>query len=192
MMTEQPVPQYNSWRGRKIRLRAWETGDAEALWAEQWDSEAVRGLEAGIQPPRSLEEIREWIRKDAAEAHPHVLRFVVESLDGEAVGWANLRDWQNHDGTFSFAIRIYAAHQHRGYATEAVNILLHYGFHELRCQKANSATISSNDASIEMHLKLGFTQEGCLRRNAYTDGQYWDEILFGITCEEFEERGRAS
>lgn len=178
------VPSF--WRGEKVRLRAWESSDAEALWSAQWDSEAIRVLEAGIEPPKSLELIRAWIAKDALEDHPNVMRFVIETPDREQVGWANLRDWQNREGTFTFAIYIFRQHQRQGYAIEAVRMLLHYGFYELRCQKVNSATISSNEASIRMHLKLGFTEEGRLRRNAYTDGQYWDEVLFGMTREEFD------
>lgn len=176
------------WQGTKVRLRAWEPGDAELLCAAQWDSEAIRVLEAGIDPPMSLEAIRAWIVRDATEPHPNVLRFVIESLDGDAVGWANLRDWQSPAGTFTFAVRVYGEHQGQGYATEAVRILLRYGFHELRCQKANSVTISSNQASIALHRSLGFVEEGRLRRNAYTDGRYWDEVLFGMTREEFDAR----
>ncbi|MBN1248855.1 MAG: GNAT family N-acetyltransferase [Anaerolineae bacterium] len=176
------------WQGDKVRLRAWEPSDAEHLWSAQWDSEAIRVLEAGIDAPRSREQLRAWIARDATEDHPNVLRFVIETFVGEPVGWANLRDWQSPAGTFSFAVRVYREYQRQGYAGEAVRILLRYGFHELRCQKANSVTISSNTASIEMHRRLGFVEEGRLRRNAYTDGRYWDEVLFGMTREEFDAR----
>jgi RimJ/RimL family protein N-acetyltransferase len=176
------------WQGERVRLRAWEVEDAKSLYAAQWDSEAVRVLEPGIQPPMSLAQIRDWIARDATESHPNVLRLVIESSAGEVVGWINLRDWQNPAGTFTFAVRVYGPHQRQGYAREAVAIVLRYAFDELRCQKANSVTIAGNAASIELHRALGFVEEGRRRRNVYTDGQYGDEVLFGMTREEFEAR----
>ncbi|MDP9469851.1 MAG: GNAT family N-acetyltransferase [Chloroflexota bacterium] len=44
-----------------------------------------------------------------------------------------------------------------------------------------------NEASIRLHDSLGFKQEGRLRRTAYTKGRHHDELVFGLTVEEFEE-----
>lgn len=175
------------WHGRTVHLRAWETTDAELLWQEQWDSESIRAVEAGVEFPLSHEWLRAWLEHDAKEPSVNQQRFVIETLAGDVVGWANLRDWQNRAGTFTFAVRIYRAHQHHGYATDACRILLRYGFTELRCQKANSVTIESNTASIRLHQRLGFREEGRLRRNCFTAGKYWDEICFGLLREEFDE-----
>lgn len=46
---------------------------------------------------------------------------------------------------------------------------------------------SFNEASIRLHEKLGFQREGCLRRTIFTQGQYFDVIVFGLTVEEYEE-----
>ncbi len=102
----------------------------------------------------------------------------------------NLRDFQNRAGTFTFAVRIYHAYQHRGYAADAVRIILRMGFYELRCQKCNSIVLEGNEASLRLHLKLGFREEGRLRRNVYSQGRYWDEICLGLTREEFDEMER--
>ncbi len=175
------------WQGRLVCLRPPTGADWETICAEEEDSEGIRAFEAGIQPPRSPEQLKESLDRYAREGRPGMLGFAVESLAGELVGSANIRDWQNRQGTFTFAIRIYRAYRHRGYAADAVRILLRYGFYELRCQKANSATLASNEASIALHCALGFRQEGRIRRNCYTDGRYQDELLFGMTREEFDE-----
>lgn len=175
------------WQGRLIRLRPLTVDDADIISKEEEDSESIRVFEPGIYPMRSSETITAWIERNLAQPSDNVIEFAVETLAGELAGTANIRGWQNPHGTFSFAIRIYRAHQRKGYAKEAVRILLRYGFLELRCQKANSETIAFNDASIQLHRALGFQEEGRRRRNCYTDGQYWDEILFGLTREEFEK-----
>ena len=37
-----------------------------------------------------------------------------------------------------------------------------------------------------MMKKVGCREEGRRRQVVYTDGSYWDEILFGMTRDEFE------
>jgi len=64
--------------------------------------------------------------------------------------------------------------------------LLRYGFWEQRFQKCNSACADSNDASIRLHQKLGFVEEGRRRRQLFFNGRYHDDILFGMTRQEFD------
>jgi RimJ/RimL family protein N-acetyltransferase len=42
-----------------------------------------------------------------------------------------------------------------------------------------------NEGSLILHEKLGFTQEGRLKEMIYINGKHWDEIIFGMTREEF-------
>jgi RimJ/RimL family protein N-acetyltransferase len=43
-----------------------------------------------------------------------------------------------------------------------------------------------NEASLRLHEKLGFRQEGCLRRMIFTRGAFHDEFILGLLAEEFE------
>lgn len=45
-----------------------------------------------------------------------------------------------------------------------------------------------NTASQALHERLGFQQEGRVRRMIYTDGQYHDELIYGLTGDEFAAR----
>lgn len=41
---------------------------------------------------------------------------------------------------------------------------------------------------MKRHAKwLGCQEEGRIRRNIYTNGRYYDELVFGLTKEEFEK-----
>ncbi|MFN8483793.1 MAG: GNAT family N-acetyltransferase [Anaerolineae bacterium] len=182
------------WQGEKVRLRALRHDDWAAIYAEETDTEAVRLFEPGVELPRSPEQVQDrlaaWISRTANADDTANLSFAVESLDGEMVGTAGIHTRNPRFGTFGLAARIYRPHRRRGYARDALRILLRYGFWELRYQKANSVTTSGNAASIAMHTDLGFQVEGRVRRNVFTDGVYQDEILFGTTREEFDARER--
>jgi RimJ/RimL family protein N-acetyltransferase len=190
-MEQRPMVSY-FWAGEKVRLRPFRESDWEVVWSERHDSEATRLFEPGIQLPVTEEQMQAWVRESAAKplqvegAEP--LHFVVETLEGEPAGFGAIHDRNPQAGTFGLALRIYRRFWRRGYAREALTLLLRYGFHEMRYQKANSAMIDCNVPSIKMHIALGFELEGRIRRNVFTGGRYYDEVLFGMTREEFDAR----
>lgn len=115
------------------------------------------------------------------------IMFTIETLDEKPVGGINIHSKDEKNGTFSFGIRINRNHRRKGYGSEALRILLRYGFYELRFQKCNSGCVHINEGSIWLHKSVGFVEEGRQRRTIYTNGQYYAHILFGLTREEFDE-----
>jgi RimJ/RimL family protein N-acetyltransferase len=177
------------WEGRQVRLRAPRKADIARKLKEYTDSEARMLLQTAVElPPVSLErfakQFEDMIDFKDTSRYTH---FSVETLAGEYVGWVNLFISSHQHGTFSFSVSIYREYQRKGYAEDAVRILLRYGFHELRMQKCNSGCLAFNEGSIRLHEKLGFKQEACIRRNYYIHGQYHDDLLWGVLREEFEE-----
>jgi RimJ/RimL family protein N-acetyltransferase len=43
-----------------------------------------------------------------------------------------------------------------------------------------------------MHKKLGFQEEGRRRRQVFFNGEFHDDVLFGMTREEFDAREKGS
>jgi RimJ/RimL family protein N-acetyltransferase len=179
------------WQGDKVRLRPLRLEDAEAGFIASLDSPSRQDLQLGVELPTSVEGLRSSLEKwaDCKEADGAIL-FAVETLEGENVGGISLHSMDCKNGVFSFGVVIDRPHRSKGYAEGAVKILLRYGFRERRCQKCNSACVHTNVASIALHKKLGFTEEGRSRRRWFYDGQYHDDVLFGMTAEEFEARQR--
>jgi len=175
------------WAGDKIKLRSIDKNDW-LEWLEDFeDSDAIRLLESTIELPKSVEIAKaiysEWADfKDTSKR----IMFAIETYEGELVGGINLNSMDYKNGTFSFGIRVNRHHRNKGYGSDALRILLRYGFYELRFQKCNSSCLNINEGSIRLHESLGFINEGRRRRVAYTNGQYYDNLLFGLTREEFE------
>jgi RimJ/RimL family protein N-acetyltransferase len=55
-------------------------------------------------------------------------------------------------------------------------------------RSVNIKVYGFNEASIRLHESLGFQREGCLRRMVYTEGRFHDEVVYGMTAEEFREK----
>lgn len=175
------------WQGEKIKLRPVKYEDWAIQFEEDTDSEGLRALEPGIELPKNQEIRKERIEKIINNKSENSLWFSIENMNGEYVGSANIHGRDERSGTFCIMIRIFRSYRRKGYAHESLIIVLRYGFHELRYQKANSVTVDFNVASVNLHKALGFKEEGRRRRNVFTGGQYHDEVLFGMTREEFDD-----
>jgi RimJ/RimL family protein N-acetyltransferase len=68
-----------------------------------------------------------------------------------------------------------------------VLLVLRFMFDERRFQKCEARVYDYNSASISLHRKLGFVEEGRLRRHLFLAGEYRDEFVFGMTVEEFHQ-----
>jgi RimJ/RimL family protein N-acetyltransferase len=174
------------WTGKRVRLRAVEPEDWEQLRRFDEDSVAQRNGHR-VLAPRSAEAQREWVREKAlAKPEADTFMLAVESLDeGVVVGIVSTHHTDLAAGRFSYGIALGADYHRRGYASEAVRLVLAFMFRERRYHKCESGAWSFNAASIAYHRAFGFTEEGRLRDHDFADGQYYDEVLFGMTAEEF-------
>ena len=180
------TPDYSNyfWQGQSTRLRPWKPEDAELRFMASLDTPTRQMHQDGVELPTSVELQKEWLEKVADDS---MIRLAMENLEGITVGWATLHSRDQKNGTFGFGVAVYHDHRGHGYAVDAVRILLKYGFWEQRYQKCNSVCFHTNQASIRMHEKLGFIREGLIRRNCFFNGKYHDDVLFGMTREEFDE-----
>ncbi|MCA9823562.1 MAG: GNAT family protein [Dehalococcoidia bacterium] len=178
------------WVGSLVRLRATEASDWEAFWHAAEDTGSQRdGYRVLL--PESVSAARERFEREATADPANADRFVltIESIgDRSIVGSVNAHGIDRRNGTFEYGITVFREFRGRGFASEAIHLLLRYCFDELRFQKANATVYAFNGASIALHRSLGFTEEGRIRSNYYTNGEYHDELWFGITAAEFRAR----
>lgn len=175
----------NLWEGERVRLRAVEPQDWAVFHRWGQDSETARsGYETGF--PQSEEAARAWTERLAMSTpDSDQFRWVIEDTDGEMAGTINTHSCERRNGTFSYGVVVSREHRGKGYAREAISLVLNYYFGELRYQKATVHVYGFNRPSAKLHESMGFTLEGLLRRMMYTDGQYFDIMVYGITAEEW-------
>ncbi len=177
----------NFWQGRLVRLRGVEPADAEVFARWNLDSEMARDLEF-VWPPVS----HARIRKDLEELTLGRLErdeffWVIEDPTGSAVGHISTHGCNPRPGVFRYGLSVSREHRRRGYASEAVLLVLKCYFEELRYQKCLVEIHSNNPASVALHEKLGFVREGALRRMVYTGGRFYDLYQYGMLKEEWEQ-----
>jgi len=76
----------------------------------------------------------------------------------------------------------------KGYGTEALNLILGYGFNQLNLHRIHLTVLSFNARAIRAYEKVGFKREGVFREHIYRDGKYHDVYYMGILENEWRER----
>lgn len=174
------------WTGEKVCLRGVEPDDWQAF--RRFDEHSSNMREADmIHLPRSAAGYREWASTQAtAESDRDRFLLAIEATaDQTLVGALSTNATDQRAGRFSYGISIGNEHQGRGYATDAIRLLLTYMFGERRYHKCEVGIYAFNEASIALHRKIGFQPEGRLRDHEYFAGRHHDLVLMGQTVEEF-------
>lgn len=73
----------------------------------------------------------------------------------------------------------------KGYATEAYHLLLDYAFKERNFHRIVAHVLEDNIASIKLHLKCGYKQEGILRQSVFKNGTWKNQIQFSILDKDY-------
>jgi RimJ/RimL family protein N-acetyltransferase len=177
------------WTGRRVRLRGIEPEDWLAFMQIDGHADDQRSADM-IYPPRSATGYKTWAAEQAAaSAGDDCFRLAIETVDGgELVGSLSTHSADARAGRFGYGIGIGAAHQRRGYATDAVLLLLRFMFGERRYHKCEARIYAYNVASLELHRSLGFVEEGRLRDHEFFAGSHHDVLVVGMTAAEFGER----
>ena len=166
----------------KIRLRPFEKSDLGKC--KQWinDPEIATALLRVL--PVSMYEHINWYEKIIADQT--TLTFAIETIENEKyIGNLGLRniDWINRKGRFW--IYLDKTEWGKGYGKEAISLLLKYTFNSLNLNKIYLDVASFNQRAIKVYDSIGFSTEGVLREDFYTDGSYVDVFRMAILKREF-------
>jgi len=74
----------------------------------------------------------------------------------------------------------------KGIAYKALRLWITHLFSTLEIARVGITTWSGNKAMMSCAIKVGFTQEACLRKVRYYQGQYYDLIKYGLLRDEWE------
>lgn len=75
----------------------------------------------------------------------------------------------------------------KGYGTEAIRLLLDYGFNYINLHSIKLNLMSFNERALKCYKKCGFKETGRIRENKFINGKYYDTICMDILQNEFTE-----
>lgn len=170
----------------RLALRPMRLEDAADLAERRSDPETA-AFQAWT-PPYPLERAMALIEGLVALGEPTTgewFQFAVERrADGVVVGDVALRlDGDGHNGEIGFTLNPWA--RGNGYATEAAQAVLQYGFVERRLHRFEASLDPRNVASAKVLERLGFRLEGTLIESYWLGDVVTDDARYGLLRSEW-------
>ncbi len=175
--------------GDKIYLRPLEMEDIDSfvLWL---NDEEVRQYLSMTSP---LNKIREkgWVENLYKDDRSTVLGIVVKEND-QLIGNIGMHRISIPHRQAGMGIFIGdKACWSKGYGTEALKLMMGYGFDQLNLHRLHLTVFSFNARAIRTYEKVGFKREGVFREHLYRNGKYHDVYYMAILENEWREQNGA-
>ncbi len=188
------LPLTRTLQGKNAALRNLKKGDAkELLQLAIENRNAVKNFNffteiEGEKPNRlgkyNLASEAEYIMRMALSDTD--LLVAVEAPRGNLIGTCGLHEIDVHNDTARLGILIFDESQWgKGYAREALILLIEYAFSELNIHKIYLNAFATNTRGLGLYKKLGFREEGRLREEYKIRGRYVNLVRMGLLKEEW-------
>ena len=174
--------------GNIVYLRHLEIEDLSAIM-ENWNSLELRQFLKSVRP-FSRQQEEDFIRRTWKEHELGVgsIWGIIRRSNTQLIGTVGLHDITRNSRTSELGIAIWKPDNwSKGYGTEAMTLILDYGFHFLNLQMIYLRVIEYNERAQRAYKKLGFKIGGRFRRMEYFSNQYHDMIIMDLIKEEWRE-----
>ena len=136
-----------------------------------------------IAPPSTRDAYRVWLGRTRRPDQASYLLRHVEC--GGLVGYAsvsNIVRWALQSGYLGYGA--FAGHEGRGLMTEGLRAVLRDVFGELGLHRVEANIQPTNQRSLALVRRLGFTHEGLSRRYLIVDGDWRDHERWALLAED--------
>ena len=156
----------------------WENGEA-AFWGS-----------AGGRPILTRAMLERWHAEHVARMeHSQRVTFGIQTKDGQPIGDISMNWVLPHHRLSILGAQIGEPEfWGGGYGTDALLLLTDYAFDWLDMHKLWLGTMGINVRVHRQMEKVGFQREAVRRDLFYADGQWTDEVIYGILREEWPGR----
>lgn len=163
----------------QVRLRALRKEDAKLLYEWIIDRELV--ILNSPYHPVSETDHEAWVERMMNKSSDLVIFVIEEVKCSTSIGTCQLLNINWRYRSAELQIRIGdPSHHGKGYGSEAVQLLIEFGFKDLNLHRIYLHVFATNNRAIRAYEKCGFCREGILKEAAFIDGEWVDVIIMGL------------
>ncbi|SEO58135.1 GNAT family N-acetyltransferase [Paenibacillus sp. OK076] len=171
---------------KRIYLRPFESTDVDTYFPGLFDAE-MRRL-TGTQNSFTRPQVERYI-ENAAQDDSRLMLLIALQENDQVIGEIALMDMHTKNRSAHIRIAIdQIEHQGKGYGSEALLLMLDYGFGICNLHRIELEVYAFNQRAIRTYEKLGFQREGVRRDALYYNHQYHDAIQMSMLENEFREQ----
>jgi RimJ/RimL family protein N-acetyltransferase len=177
------------YQGRLVRLSP-EDPQVMAEAFSRWNQNSVyfRLLDSDPAHLWSAKMLKGWFEKDIDAFMPDHLDFAIRTLaEDKLIGFIAFDgvNWINRDSYVAIGIGE-PDFWSKGYGSDAMRLMLRYGFTELNLHRISLTVFEQNPRGIRSYEKCGFKHEGRIREFLLRDGRRSDMLHMGILRQEWD------
>ncbi|MDR1113411.1 MAG: GNAT family N-acetyltransferase [Bacteroidales bacterium] len=163
--------------GNKVYLRALEPSDLELLY--QWENSTDVWPVSQTLAPFSKYTLKEFIRHLSQDIYTaKQLRLMIDELGSrQTVGIVDLFDIDPLNLRTSIGILIVPEFRRKGYASEALQLIVNHVFKRLCLHQVYCNVMTDNEASLRLFARAGFTIAGTKKDWQLTSQGFIDEYI---------------
>lgn len=173
-------------QGERVYLRPLGQDDVDFYYQSLYHPE-TRKL-TGTQKHYTREQIAQYLASKAQDSSS-VLLVIALCENDQLIGDVQIGGIDTYNRNAFIRIAIHQpAYQSKGYGSEALLLMLDYGFGILNLHRIELNVFAYNERAIRAYEKLGFQREGVQRQALYYDHRYHDSILMSMLAGEYREK----
>ena len=167
-------------KGNIINLRALEPEDLAFLYNIE-NNESFWEV-SHTQTPFSKYILKQYLENAHLDIYESKqLRLVIEEKETkQSIGMIDLFDFNPQHKRAGIGILIEPKFQNKGFASEALQLLIKYCFSFLQLHQLFANITADNKNSIQLFTKFNFVEVGVKKDWIYSQGKYKDEILYQL------------
>lgn len=172
---------------KRIKLRPIEPKDNAQVFAYRSDSETNK-YQGFI--PSKLSEVDEFIAKNPKEFNIPNTWFqlvIIEKETEKIIGDIGFHFIGEDGFECELGCTIVIDKQGKGFATEAMKIIIDYLFNKLNKHRITGSVDPENKSSIKLLERLKFRKEAHFKESLYIKGKWVDDVIFGILKKEWNK-----
>lgn len=169
--------------GEHIKLRALEPKDLEFLFRTE-NNESFWEV-SHTQTPYSKFILKQYLENAHLDIYQaKQLRLIIEEKKSkQSIGMIDLFDFNPQHKRAGIGILISKEHQQKGYASEALQLLINYCFTHLELHQLYANITQDNTKSLALFKKHNFKEIGIKKDWILSKGKYKNELLFQLIHE---------
>jgi ribosomal-protein-alanine N-acetyltransferase len=168
----------------RLVLREFRREDDLAVDAFASDAEVTLHTSWGpndLQTTRLV--LQQWVAEQAMWPRSSIPLAIELGANQELIGSTGFASIENSTGIFGFVLR--KDHWGNGFATEASQALIRFGFGHLGLHRVAAECFVEQTASIRVFQKLGMRREAHFVRNAWKSGVWRDAYSYALLSDEW-------
>lgn len=173
----------NILHGSNIHLRMPEPSDVDILY--RWENDLSVWRVSTTVVPFSRFQMEQYIMNSQHDIYTErQLRLMIDLFAGKGsqktIGCIDLFDYDPLHRRAGIGILIIPEEREKGYAAEALGLLIRYSFEIVQLHQLYCNISSGNDPSIRLFTKARFVQCGVKKEWRIIDNKWTDEIMFQL------------